>query len=145
MNYSQLSILISALFLLLLASSCSDSHLEQNINADLINTIGEDKLYSATRAVSEETTRQMSFTVIYSGDLNAMLADDNHALNTILNTYDLAIDSRFEIDEEHKGIIIIPILPVDNPIALGKTISLIDEVMMVEVENAKQTNHNDTI
>jgi hypothetical protein len=71
-----------------------------------------------------------------------MTTDNNSPFKILLETYTLEIQRVFELDEENKGIILVPVIPLVAPIEIGKEISLIDEVLMVEVGHTKKEDND---
>lgn len=104
----------------------------------------EDNIGHSTRAFIEAKQEEAAvhFTVIYNGDLTKMTTDDNSPFKILLKTYNLDIQREFELDEKNKGIILVPIIPLLAPIEVGKDISLIDEILMVEVHNTNKEEQN---
>jgi|VirMetMinimDraft_7_1064189.scaffolds.fasta_scaffold57272_3 hypothetical protein len=137
------NILLSCLALLLLVS-CNDNMSTETFGTNILDTMPNEKIEQNTRAFTEakEEVEVVSFTVIYNGDLTQMSTAENSAFKALLKTYNLEMQKPFEIDEEYKGIILVPIIPLIAPIEVGKEISLVDEVLMVEVDHVEKEAKN---
>jgi len=127
--------------LILLLSSCGEKSMTTSFGTSILDTMSNDKLQSNTRAVVniEEEEKEVTFTIIYNGNLKEMASNDESSFKAILETYGFQMEKPFEIDEENKGIVLVPSSPLASPIEVGKEISLIDEVLMVEVANVNTT------
>lgn len=132
------NILFSCLILCLLVS-CNDNTANDPFGTTTLHTMSDDDIGHSTRTFVEYGQEEItvSFTVIYTGDL-LKITNDNSAFKILLNTYNLEIQRQFKLDEENKGIVLAPVIPLAAPIEVGKEISLIDEVLMVEVQNANK-------
>lgn len=144
MRNSQLSIFATILFSLFLTISCSDKNLDAQLGTTILDTMSSEDLHTGTRTAvlledeAEVEEEAVTFTVIYNGDLNEMANNDDSAFKALLDDYELKMEKPFEIDEENKGIILVPTSPIAAPIELGKEISLIDGILMVEVDNVRK-------
>lgn len=142
MKNSLLVTILSILPFLIVAIGCNDRSMDKSFGTTILDTMSNEKLKSSTRTFIEEAQTQQQvvrFTVIYNGDLNEMSTRDNSPLKALLEKYYLDITDPFEIDDENKGIILVPRIQLVDPILVGKEISLLEEVLMVEVENATPT------
>lgn len=139
------NILLSCLILCLL-TSCNDNTKNDPFSTTTLHTISEDNIGHSTRAFVEYGQEEItvSFTVIYTGDLLKMTTDNNSAFKILLNTYNLEIQRQFKLDEENKGIVLAPVIPLVAPVEVGKEISLINEVLMVEVQNVSKEEKDPT-
>jgi len=137
------NILFSCLILILLAS-CNDRTKNEPFGTSIINTMSEKEISHKTRAFTEYEPEEVlvRFTVIYNGDFTQMTTDDNSPFKALLETYNLEIQKPFDIDKENKGFILVPTIPLAAPVEVGKEISLIEEVLMVEVGNATKEESN---
>jgi hypothetical protein len=137
MKNSLLPNILCSFLVLLFTVSCNDSTNNETFGTSILDTMSNEKIGHSTRAYIEDKKEEalVSFTVIYNGDLTQMVNDDNSAFKALLKTYGLEMQKPFEIDEENKGIVLVPTTPLAAPIAVGKEISLVDEVLMVEVDN----------
>lgn len=145
MKNSPLTNVLCSFLVLLLTISCNDNSNNQTFGTSILDTMSNEKIGQSTRAYIEdekEVEALISFTVIYNGDLTQMVNNDNSAFKALLETYGLEMQKPFEIDEENKGIILMPTTPLAAPIEVGKEISLIDEVLMVEVNNVTKEEKN---
>lgn len=138
------SLLTTTLFyitFLLFTISCNDHTNNEAFGTSILDTMSNEKIGSSTRAFTEEggeNENPVRFTVIYNGDLTQMTTDENSNFKILLETYALEIENPFEIDEQNKGFVLVPTTPLDEPIEVGREISLLDEVLMVEVDNVKK-------
>jgi hypothetical protein len=80
---------------------------------------------------SEKTT--LHFIVYYSGDLSAVMNDKDSYIKTFMDVYHLKLVSTFKIDEENGGFTLEATEELDFPTEVAKEISLIDNVLMIEV------------
>jgi len=137
MKNSLLYNLFFSFLVLLFIVSCNDTNNKDTFGTSILDTMSNEKIGVSTRAFIEDEQERVlvSFTVIYNGDLTQMTTDENSSFKRLLETYGLEAQNPFEIDEENKGIILVPTTPLAAPIKVGKEISLINEVLMVEVDN----------
>ncbi|WMX13053.1 hypothetical protein [Aureispira sp. CCB-E] len=136
MKNSLLTNFLFSFLLFLFIVSCNDHKNNETFGTSILDTMSNEKIGHSTRAFVEEKEETMvSFTVIYNGDLTKMTTDENSAFKKLIENYNLEIQKPFEIDEENKGIVLVPQAPLAAPIKVGKEISLVDEVLMVEVDN----------
>lgn len=137
MKNSLLYNLFFSFLVLLFIVSCNDTNNKDTFGTSILDTMSNEKIGVSTRAFIEDEQEKVlvSFTVIYNGDLTQMTTDENSSFKRLLETYSLEAQNPFEIDEENKGIILVPTTPLAAPIKVGKEISLINEVLMVEVDN----------
>jgi hypothetical protein len=132
-----LSIIIIATALsLFLLSACADTETARPALVDQMNqknVVDE----SANRSIdrSAKQNNEVSFSVIYTGNLDEMLFDSNNELRAIIETYELQLTAPFEVDETMKGIVLRTYYTLDNPLEIAKEISRCAEVMMVEAKN----------
>lgn len=75
----------------------------------------------------------LRFVVYYTGDLEKMMTDNDNYLKTFLETYNFKLVNTFEIDEENKGFTIEIERPVFSYDFIARELSIIDEVLMVEI------------
>lgn len=80
---------------------------------------------------SEKTT--LHFIVYYSGDLSAVMNDKDSYIKTFMDVYHLKLVSTFKIDEENGGFTLEATEELDFPTEVAREISLIDNVLMIEV------------
>ena len=146
MRKSQLSTLIPSLILgLLIVSSCNDKQLDAKLGSTILDTISSDKILQGNNRAFEEVTdetQKVTFTVIYNGDLDNLVNNANGEFKALVDAYGLRMESSFEIDEENKAIVLVPFAKLAAPIQVGKELSLINEVLMIEVggvNNEKST------
>lgn len=142
MKNSLLTITLFYVTFLLLTISCNDRPNNETFGTSILDTMSNEKIGSSTRTFTEEKENLVSFTVIYNGDLTQMTTDENSNFKVLIETYALKIEKPFEIDEENKGFVLVPTTPLAEPIEVGKEISLLDEVLMVEVDNVKKEENN---
>lgn len=127
--------------LLLCLFSCSDHHTDEVIGSSIAgDSIDAKDVPLQTRRPPEDAiTRIVSFQIVYEGDLNAMLTREHSAFKYLINTYELQMDTPNNIDEldnQYKVLTLYTHLPLDSPVEVGKKLSLIDEVLMVQVGDA---------
>lgn len=70
-----------------------------------------------------------------------MLTDEHSAFKYLIETYDLHLDSPVPIDttdEIYKEITLYAHTEIDDPIEVGKRLSLVEEVLMVQVGEASE-------
>lgn len=123
-----------------LTINCSGPNIDHSFGTTILDTMSNEKLQGNTRAFiedSEDHEPKVTFTVIYSGDLENMKTADSE-FRILLETYSLEITKPFEIDEENKGFVLVATTKLVAPIEVGKEISLLDQVLMVEVDNVKK-------
>lgn len=144
MKNSLLNNIFFSFLVLLFVVSCNDSRNSETFGTSILDTMSNEKIGQSTRAFVEDGKEELlvSFTVIYNGNLKQMTKDNNSPFKVLLETHGLEIQKPFEIDEENKGIILVPMRPLVDPIEVGKEISLIEEVLMVEVDNVTKEEKN---
>lgn len=124
--------------LLLCLVSCSEQPPEEL--GSLVNTMTKDELVGPNRHLaSEPQAAIISFSVIYDGDLDAMLTDEHSAFKYLIEAYDLQLDSPSPIDgteDPYQKITLYAHTAIDDPIEVGKRLSLVEEVLMVQVGEA---------
>ncbi|BDS10227.1 hypothetical protein [Aureispira anguillae] len=140
MKFSSITNILAFIFFFTITISCNESVIDNSFGTTILDTMSNEKLKSSTRAFLEESekAKKITFTVIYNGDLEQMSTQKDSKFKLLLDTYGLEITDPFEIDEEHKGIVLVPTTALPLPIEIGKEISLLDEVLMVEVDNVKK-------
>lgn len=128
--------------LVLCLFSCGDHPSEQLVNSSLVDTMTKDELIGPNRHLaSQPQSSIISFSVIYEGDLNTMLTDKHSAFKYLVETYDLQLDSPAPIDamnEAYQKITLYAHTDIDDPIEVGKRLSLVEEVLMVQVGEASE-------
>jgi hypothetical protein len=133
---------IFAITLIFLLSSCGDKSMTTSFGTSILDTMSNDKLLGNTRAAhfeDKEDKKKVTFTIIYNGNLKEMASNDNSLFKAMLEAYGFQMQKPFEIDEKNKGIVLVPSSPLKSPIEVGKAISLIDEVLMVQVTNVNKS------
>lgn len=140
MQHTLLIKLLFSYFILCLLFSCNNNTKPDPFGTSVFTPISKDNIGHTTRTFIEHPQEEtlVSFTIIYNGDLIEMTTNDNSSFKTLLETYNLKIEKQFKLDEENKGLNLVPIIPLASPINVGKEISLINEVLMVQVHNAKK-------
>lgn len=134
-----------AFLVMTLMTSCSDQGF---MNASLVDTISAKEIMenSVNRARKEviietkENEQLVSFSVIYTGDLDLILLDESSTLYQAVNIHDLNLQDPFEIDEEMKGIILHSYATIEKPVELAKFISNGENILMVEVQNIAKSD-----
>ncbi|CAA6811525.1 MAG: Unknown protein [uncultured Aureispira sp.] len=132
------SFFILILFILTLTTSCLDQGM---MSASLIDTV---EAKSVTNDLVNRSTQHMenalkedsraSLSVIYTGDLDALLLDESSSLYQAITMYQLDLGASFEIDENMKGITLSSLIKMEDPIRVGKEISMGESILMVEVK-----------
>lgn len=95
-------------------------------------------IVSTTITPSQETT--VRFIVYYSGDLAAVMNDKDSYIKTFMDVYDLKLISTFKIDEENSGFTLEAKKTLESPTEVAREISLIDNVLMIEVTHVPVTD-----
>jgi hypothetical protein len=128
--------LITFIFLIV---CCTNKRMDCSFGNTILDTMSNDKLESNNRAYNYTgyENKPVTFTIIYKGDLSDMITDDSSNFKALLETYGFRIEQPFEINTEMKGIVLVSSSKFSEPINIGKELSLVNEVMMVEVSNTK--------
>jgi len=144
MKDSLLNNIFFSFLILLFITSCDDNTINETFGTSILDTMSNEKIGHSTRTFieKEEEKTSVSFIVIHNGDLTKMVNDENSALKALIETYNLEVQKPFEIDTENRGFILVTTTILVAPIEVGKEISLINEVLMVEVDNETKKNQN---
>jgi len=118
------------LLFFLITTSCQEKS-TTDLDPSAKITLDDTELVESRTAATDET-EAVSFTVIY--DSQKWKKQPIEFL-TILKAYKLTKASSFEIDAEMSGINLELKEDLATPIDVGKEISLVDHVLMVEVNN----------
>lgn len=101
---------------------------------------------TVTETTSKRTTKlafqsntEVSFSVVYTGDLEEILFNSTNHFHSLIETYELQLSAPFEIDDTMSGIVLKSYEPLDNPLDIAKEISLCSEVLMVDIKNLPDT------
>lgn len=94
---------------------------------------------STTIPTQETTTR---FIVYYSGDLSLVMKDKNSYIKTFMEVYNLKLISSFKIDETNSGFTLEAQEVLDFPTEVAREMSLIDNVLMIEVRYVPTTRES---
>jgi hypothetical protein len=86
---------------------------------------------TSTTIPAEET--KVRFIVYYNGDLSAVMNDKDSYIKTFMDVHNLKLISTFKIDEDNSGFTLEPKEKLEFPTELARKISLIDNVLMIEV------------
>ncbi len=126
--------------ILLLVVSCADTERNPSI---LLEGMDQQKILQSTsnrsmENIAKEST-EISFSVIYEGDLDEILFSSTSHLRALVETYELQLSEPFEIDERMKGIVMRSYTTLKNPLEIAKEISRCEEVLMVEAKNLPET------
>jgi hypothetical protein len=125
-----------AIFLFSLA--CSDQPTDTISSTALVNSLEEDNnLLMTYRTATNDTHTLPTFRVVYEGNLERLLAEGG-AMDEIVEAHSLVVQHSFEVDEAYQGIVFKARFPLDDAVQLGKVLSLVEQVMMVEVGNAQK-------
>lgn len=76
---------------------------------------------------------EVNFIVYFEGDISQALDDHNAYMHTFIEVYELSVESRFD-EKDYKGFVLKAPKGQYNLIELAREISMIDEVMMVELD-----------
>lgn len=120
----------------LLVIACNEKSIHEHLGTSILDTISNDKILSGgTRAKMKEQEKEIvsKFTVVHNGNLAEMTTNPESTLKALMETHNLQVQNPFDIDEENKGFVLVSTSKIANPVALGKEISLIEEVLMVEI------------
>ena len=143
MKNTKLSFLISTMIIFFMVTACSDKSMNTTSGTTILETMSNDKLQSNTRTSMDLQNEDIvTFTVIYDGDLEAMASKEASTFKALLETYNLQMEKPFEIDGGIKGIVLVPSSELAAPVEVGKEISVVDEVLMVEVSNVNSEKEN---
>lgn len=80
-------------------------------------------------------------TVFNTGDYSQT---GNETLNALMDSYQLEIVEQFEIDEENEGIVLEPIGTVEQPLEAARELSLVDDVLMVQIKEVPTAEESAT-
>jgi hypothetical protein len=95
---------------------------------------------TSTTVPSEKTT--LRFIVYYNGDLSAIMNDKDSYMKTFMDVYDLKLISTFKIDETNSGFTLEAKKVVEFPTEVAREMSLIDNVLMIEVTHIPITSES---
>lgn len=95
---------------------------------------------TSTTTTPQET--KVRFIVYYNGDLSAVMNDKDSYIKTFMDVYDLKLISTFKIDENNSGFTLEPKTPLDFPTEVAREISLMDNVLMIEVAHIPVTSES---
>lgn len=90
-----------------------------------------------TTIPAQETT--IRFIVYYSGDLSAVMNDDDSYIKTFMDVYNLKLISTFNIDETNSGFTLEAQEVLEFPTEVAREMSLISNVLMIEVTHVPIT------
>lgn len=92
-----------------------------------------------TTKLASKNKKEVSFDVVYAGDLEEILFNSTNHFRSLVETYELQLSAPFEIDDTMSGITLKSYEPLENPLDVAKEISLCPEVLMVDVKNLPNT------
>ncbi len=139
-RYQLLSFLAVLLCFFGLLGACNDKPADPFSSTSLVHNLDQqDALLYTNRAVSDEVENFPNFDIIYEGDLELLLAD-NGEIDALMQQYELTIEHSFEIDDYYKGLKLQALTPLADPIQLAKALSLVEQVIMIEVGNVPSTD-----
>ena len=131
-------LLYALLFFCLL--SCTQRDSESFAGGNIVGNISREDLIGPSRNLDAAPQAPVtSFIVIYEGDLTTMLTEEHSAFKYLVETYELQIDtpsSVDELDDAYKKITLYTTSRLDAPVDIGKKLSLVHEVLMVQVGEA---------
>lgn len=134
---------ISSLMIVLLLLCCIACADTETTRPTILDNMDQQKLLQQTsnrtiKPIIEEKT-EVSFSVIYTGDLDQILFSSTSHLRALIETYELQLSDPFEVDETMKGIVLHSYDALSNPLEIAKEISQCKEVLMVEAKNLPET------
>jgi len=134
------SFFVTIFSVLVLMTSCSDQGMMNGSLVDQItsNDIMANSVNRSSPKMSNEVEEatNVSISVVYTGNLDDILLDESSTLYRAISTYNLMIETPFEINEEIKGITLSSYIEMEDPISIGKQISNGESILMVEVKNS---------
>lgn len=98
---------------------------------------GQISAHTITPSTSSNLVEQkpLRFIIYYNGDLTEIMKDNDSYLKTFMAVYDLELINTFEIDELNKGFTLESKEMIEFPNEVARELSLINNVLMVEVVN----------
>ena len=99
---------------------------------------------SANTNLTPTTIEQEPLRIIvyFNGDVDEVLKNKNSYLATFLETYNLEMVNTFELNEDNKGFTVEAKLPISDPLLLARELSMIENVIMIEVLQTKTKKTN---
>lgn len=85
---------------------------------------------------------KVRFIVYYNGDLSTVMKDKDSYIKTFMDVYNLKLINTFKIDENNSGFTLEPQKTLDFPREVAREISLIDNVLMIEIVHIPVTNES---
>lgn len=95
---------------------------------------------TTTTVPAQET--KVRFIVYYDGDLSAVMNDKDSYIQTFISVHNLKVISTFEIDENNSGFTLEPQTKLEFPKEIAREISLMDNVLMIEVAHIPVTTES---
>ncbi len=143
MKNSKLSFFIAIVMMTIFATSCSHKTLEVSSAPTVLNSLSHNKFQPKTYKLFNAPNKDLvAFSVVHNGDLAKMLTNKDSNFKALLETYGLQIKKRFEINESLNVVVLVPIMELENPMEVGNEISLLDEVLLVDIEGVKTDTHD---
>lgn len=122
----------------LLTGACSDKAADPFASASMVDQLQDSQpLFQQNRSVPTDEEQFPSFNLIYEGDLEQLMADDA-ALDQLMEKHSLAVTHSFDIDEDYKGLTLQASTSLKDATEVAKSLSLLNQVMMVEASPTKQ-------
>ncbi len=129
------NVFVTALIFLLIVS-CADTEPKRPTILDGMEKTELVKQTSKrTIKLVAEKSNEISFSVVYTGDLDEILFNSTSHLRALIETYELQLSDPFEIDDNMKGIVLHSYEGLADPLEIAKEISQCAEVLMVEAKN----------
>lgn len=75
----------------------------------------------------------LRFIIYYNGNVSAVMNDKDSYLRTFMAIYNLELINTFEVDDVNKGFTLEASKIMELPNEIAKELSLIDDVLMIEV------------
>lgn len=80
--------------------------------------------------------------VYFQGDLAQIMATNDSYLQKLIDANEVMFSDTFDIDKDHKGLILYIIGPVKRAYEISKTLSLLDNIFMIEVDKPYPTSRD---
>jgi hypothetical protein len=93
-----------------------------------------------TTVPAEKTV--LRFIVYYSGDLSAVMKDEDSYMKTFMEVYNLKLISTFKIDETNSGFTLEAKEGIEFPTEVAREMSLINNILMIEVTHILVTEES---
>ena len=137
-KYQLMLLFLSLTSIFLLTGACSDKTADPFASASMVDQLQDSqRLFQQNRSVPTDKEQFPSFNLIYEGDVEQLMADEA-ALDQLMKKHSLIVTHSFEIDEDYKGLTLQASTSLKDAIKVAKSLSLLNQVMMVEASPSKQ-------